>query len=73
MWDAKGSAMIEAMEPTAIEAYARICGWSLASAHARPGDAVAIGSYLGSSEVFERAPATPDEAYADRTSATTKP
>jgi hypothetical protein len=34
------------MDPTALEVYAQICGWTLARAHARSGDSVAIGSYL---------------------------
>ncbi|MGE5272528.1 MAG: DUF2252 domain-containing protein [Verrucomicrobiota bacterium] len=66
LWDAKGSAPVELMEPSGMEAYAKICGWSLAKAHARSGDAVAIGSYLGSGGVFDRALARFAEAYADQ-------
>ena len=66
LWDAKGSAEIEAMEPSAMIAYARLCGWTLAKAHARSGDAIAIGSYLGSGDVFDRALSQFAEAYADQ-------
>ena len=54
------------MEPTALAAYAEICGWTLAHAHARSGDAVAIAAYLGSGDAFDRALATFAEAYADQ-------
>src|SRR3954447_15934574 len=54
------------MEPSALAAYARICGWTLAKAHARSGDAVAISAYLGSSDAFDRAMASFAEDYADQ-------
>jgi hypothetical protein len=54
------------MEPSALEAYARVCGWTLARAHARSGDPVAIASYLGAGDVFDRAMASFAEAYADQ-------
>jgi uncharacterized protein (DUF2252 family) len=66
LWDGKGSAAIEVMEPSAMVAYAEICGWSLAHAHARSGDAVAIAAYLGSGDAFDRALASFAEAYADQ-------
>jgi uncharacterized protein (DUF2252 family) len=66
LWDAKGSAIIEAMEPRTMEVYAEICGWTLARAHARSGDAVAISAYLGSNDAFDRAIASFAEAYADQ-------
>ncbi len=66
LWDGKGSAIIEAMDPNAMEAYAEICGWSLAHAHARSGDAVAIAAYLGSGDAFDRALASFAEVYADQ-------
>jgi predicted alpha/beta hydrolase len=66
LWDAKGSALVELMEPSGMDAYAEICGWTLARAHARSGDAVAIGSYLGSGDVFDRAIARFAESYADQ-------
>lgn len=66
LWDAKGSALVETMEPNALAAYGRLCGWTLARAHARAGDAVAIGSYLGGGDRFDRAMASFAEAYADQ-------
>ncbi len=66
LWDGKGSAVIEAMKPATLTAYARLCGWTLARAHARSGDPVAIASYLGSSDKFDRTLATFAEAYADQ-------
>jgi hypothetical protein len=44
-----------------------LCAWTLARARARSGDSIAIGSYLGSSDVFDRATAAFAEAYADQT------
>ena len=66
LWDSKGSALIEQMAPKTMEAYAEICGQTLARAHARSGDAVAISSYLGTSDAFDRALAVFAEAYADQ-------
>jgi uncharacterized protein (DUF2252 family) len=66
LWDAKGSAMVELMEPGVLEAYAEICGWTLARAHARSGDAVAVAGYLGSGDVFDLAMARFAEVYADQ-------
>jgi hypothetical protein len=66
LWDGKGSAVIEAMKPATLTAYARLCGWTLARAHARSGDPVAIASYLGSGDRFDRALATFAEVYADQ-------
>jgi Uncharacterized protein conserved in bacteria (DUF2252) len=66
LWDAKGSADVETMEPVGMKAYGELCGWTLAKAHARSGDAIAIGSYLGSGDVFDRALATFAELYADQ-------
>ena len=66
LWDGKGSAVVEAMDPAALTTYARLCGWTLARAHARSGDAAAIASYLGRGDGFERAIATFAEAYADQ-------
>jgi hypothetical protein len=54
------------MNPNAMAAYAEVCGWSLAHAHARSGDAVAIAGYLGSGDAFDRALASFAEAYADQ-------
>jgi hypothetical protein len=66
LWDGKGSAIVEAMDPSALTMYAQVCGWTLARAHARSGDAVAIASYLGSGDTFDRAMALFAEAYADQ-------
>jgi uncharacterized protein (DUF2252 family) len=66
LWDAKGSALVEVLEPNALEIYARVCGWTLAKAHARSGDPVAIASYLGTSRVFDQALAAFAESYADQ-------
>jgi uncharacterized protein (DUF2252 family) len=66
LWDGKGSAIVEAMEPNAMIAYAGMCGWTLAHAHARSGDAVAIACYLGSGDRFDRALASFSEDYADQ-------
>jgi uncharacterized protein (DUF2252 family) len=66
LWDGKGSALVELMEPNALAAYAEICGWTLARAHARSGDAAAITGYLGSGDAFDRAMASFAEAYADQ-------
>ena len=53
--DMKASAVVDAMGSTALTLYARLCGWTLAHAHARSGDAVAIAEYLGRNEDFENA------------------
>ena len=64
--DWKGSADIETMKPSGMVAYSRLCAWTLAQAHARSGDRIAIASYLGSGDVFDRAITTFSEAYADQ-------
>jgi len=66
LWDSKISADITAMRRSDMGLYARLCGWTLARGHARSGDATAIASYLGSSDVFDRAIAAFAEAYADQ-------
>jgi uncharacterized protein (DUF2252 family) len=66
LWDSKGSAEVEVMDPAGLQAYGRICGWTLARAHARSGDRIAIAAYLGGGEPFDRALATFAEAYADQ-------
>ena len=66
LWDAKGSAQVEIMDPPVMATYARLCGWTLAKAHARSGDAIAIAAYLGTSTSFDDAMATFAEAYADQ-------
>ena len=64
--DWKGSAEIERMNPKGMAIYARMCAWTLARAHARSGDRVAIASYLGKSDAFGNAVADFAEAYADQ-------
>ena len=54
------------MVPGGLAIYARLCGWTLARAHARSGDRIAIGAYLGSGDVFDRALAEFAERYADQ-------
>ena len=54
------------MAPVGMAAYARLCGWTLARAHARSGDRIAIAAYLGSGDVFDRALATFSSLYADQ-------
>jgi len=64
--DMKGSAVVETMKPVGLKFYGRICGWTLARAHARSGDPVAIAEYLGSSDAFDRAITDFSERYADQ-------
>ena len=64
--DMKGSAEIEAMTPLGLGAYARACGWTLARAHARSGDPVAIAAYLGESDDFDRSVTGFAVRYADQ-------
>jgi hypothetical protein len=62
--DWKGSALIDEMTPTAMVIYGRLCGWTLARAHARSGDRVAIAAYLGGGDTFDRALLDFSRAYA---------
>jgi len=64
--DMKGSADIEAMSPTDLTTYANVCAWTLARAHARSGDAVALAAYLGKSDAFDRSITDFSERYADQ-------
>ena len=64
--DWKGSAEIEQMVPTGMTAYGRLCGWTLARAHARSGDRIAIAAYLGSGKAFDRAVLEFSRDYADQ-------
>ena len=66
LWDSKTSPDVAAMQPSDGALYARLCGFTLARAHARSGDAVATASYLGSSDVFDRAVAAFAEAYGEQ-------
>ena len=65
--DWKYSAAIEEMVLPGLVAYAELCGWTLARAHARSGDRFAIAGYLGKTDKFDRAMAKFAERYADRT------
>jgi uncharacterized protein (DUF2252 family) len=69
LWDWKLSAAVETMSPELLGVYAQLCGWTLARAHARSGDAVAIGSYLGGSDTFALALGDFAAAYADQNDA----
>jgi uncharacterized protein (DUF2252 family) len=64
--DMKGSAVVETMSPTGLTTYAGVCAWTLARAHARSGDPVAIAAYLGKSDKFDRSITDFSERYADQ-------
>lgn len=64
--DWKGSAEIDQMDPNAMAAYGKLCGWTLARAHARSGDRIAIASYLGKGGRFDRAILQFSLAYAEQ-------
>jgi uncharacterized protein (DUF2252 family) len=64
--DMKGSAVVEGMRPLGLTYYAQICGWTLARAHARSGDPVAIGEYLGETDTFDKSITDFSERYADQ-------
>ena len=66
LWDWKRSVEVERLTPHGLELYAQMCGWTLARAHARSGDRVAIGAYLGGGDSFDRAIAAFAESYADQ-------
>ena len=65
--DMKGSAEVETMPPATLRRYAELCGTTLARAHARTGDRIAIAGYLGKTDAFDRAVADFSLHYADRT------
>jgi uncharacterized protein (DUF2252 family) len=64
--DMKGSADIESLQPFGLEFYARQCGWTLARAHARSGDPVAIAAYLGKNDKLDAAMTDFSKRYADQ-------
>jgi hypothetical protein len=66
LWDGKGSANLEAMSANELGAYGSLCGETLARAHARSGDRIAIAAYLGGSGKFDQALAEFAESYADQ-------
>ena len=65
--DMKGSVDVTLLTPDRMALYARLCGWVLARAHARSGDAARIAGYLGGSTTFDEAIASFADAYADQT------
>jgi uncharacterized protein (DUF2252 family) len=66
LWDWKASIDLSPMSYAGLHAYTRACGWSLARAHARSGDRLAIAAYLGAGPSFDRAIARFSAAYADQ-------
>jgi uncharacterized protein (DUF2252 family) len=64
--DMKGSAEVESMIPTGLRVYGDICGWTLARAHARSGDPIAISAYLGANDDFDQSIVSFSERYADQ-------
>ena len=66
LWDWKLSPDIDTMRPEGLSIYVQMCGWVLALGHARSGDAIAIGSYLGAGTRFDDAMGAFASAYADQ-------
>jgi uncharacterized protein (DUF2252 family) len=66
LWDWKASADLSTMNEAGLHAYTRACGWSLARAHARSGDRLAIAAYLGAGASFDDAIARFSATYADQ-------
>jgi len=66
LWDWKLSADVETMPPKELVLYGEMCGWTLARAHARSGDRITIGAYLGKNESIDQAIAEFASAYADQ-------
>jgi uncharacterized protein (DUF2252 family) len=66
LWDGKRSVDVDTLPPEGLAIYGRVCGWTLARAHARSGDRIAIGAYLGKGERFDQAIAEFSERYADQ-------
>ena len=64
--DMKGSAVVEMMTPLGLTFYAGICGWTMARAHARSGDPVAMAAYLGASDAFDKSITDFSQRYADQ-------
>jgi uncharacterized protein (DUF2252 family) len=64
--DMKGSALVEQMPPEVMTLYGRMCGWTLARAHARSGDPVAIAAYLGEDDAFDSSITDFSERYAEQ-------
>jgi uncharacterized protein (DUF2252 family) len=66
LWDWKASIDLSTMSESGLHAYTRACGWSMARAHARSGDRLAIAAYLGAGSSFDQAIARFASAYADQ-------
>ena len=66
LWDWKISVNVETMPPDEMMVYGKMCGWTLARAHARSGDRLAISAYLGKSNVFDKALVEFAVAFADQ-------
>jgi uncharacterized protein (DUF2252 family) len=66
LWDGKRSVEVEILPPSGLAAYGQVCGWTLARAHARSGDRIAIGAYLGKGKSFDEAIAAFSSLYADQ-------
>lgn len=66
LWDWKASADIDTMPPDVMGVYGELCGWTLARAHARSGDPIAVGAYLGAGDRFDRAMCSFASLYADQ-------
>ena len=66
LWDGKRSVEVDLLAPADLAIYAELCGWTLARAHARSGDRIAIASYLGGGTNFDHALADFAETYADQ-------
>ena len=64
--DMKGSALVETMTPLTMTFYAGICGWTLARAHARSGDAIELAAYIGKSDKFDRSITDFSQRYAEQ-------
>jgi len=64
--DMKGSALVDTMSAAALEVYAGMCGWTLARAHARSGDPVAMAAYLGEDDEFDASITDFSRRYADQ-------
>jgi hypothetical protein len=66
LWDWKLGADLETMRPAVLHAFGQLCGWTLARAHARSGDSIAIAAYLGAGEAFDRSLTAFATTYADQ-------
>jgi hypothetical protein len=62
----KVSAVVEAMTSFGLDFYAGLCGWTLARAHARSGDAIAMAEYLGDGDEFDESITNFSARYADQ-------